>query len=175
MAKKTYRNKDRNLDVLLKDIDTWFSEQGYQTQTNNADGTWFLQAKKTEAWRKVVGASRAFNVLIQGQPKDFSVELSTGEWRSNLAVVGVVSWFTFGLPLLATGIAAGWSKKIETDLWNFIDSKVMFGEKAKSAQDIAVIKSQNTSEEKLKQLENARDVGIITHEEFEKKKLALLV
>ena len=173
MTKKTYRDKDRDLDVLLKDIDTWFGGQGYQTQANKADGTWFLQAKKTEAWRKVVGASRAFNVLIQGQPKDFSVELSTGEWISNLAVVGVVSWFTFGFPLLVTGIAAGWSKKIESDLWDFIDSKVMFGEKAKSAQELAVIKSQNTSEEKLTQLRDAYEQGFIDEIAYNAKKLEI--
>jgi hypothetical protein len=173
MTKKTYRDKDRDLDVLLKDIDTWFSEQGYQTQTNKADGTWLLQAAKTEAWRKVVGASRAFNVVIQGQPKDFSVELSTGEWTSNLAAGGVAAVLTGGATLIVSGIAAGWSKKVETDLWNFIDSKVMFGEKAKSAQELAVIKSQNTLEEKLKQLRDAYDQGFIDEIAYNAKKLEL--
>ena len=125
MAKKTYRDKDRDLNVLLKDIERWFSEKGYETQTNQADGTLFLQAAKTEGWRKAVGASRAFNILIQGQPKDFSVELSTGEWASNLTAGGVAAVLTGGASLLISGVAAGWSKKIESDLWSFVDQKVM--------------------------------------------------
>jgi hypothetical protein len=40
MTKKTYSNKNRDLGVLLKDVETWFSGQGYQIQTNKTDGTW---------------------------------------------------------------------------------------------------------------------------------------
>ncbi|MBD2246046.1 hypothetical protein [Nostoc sp. FACHB-888] len=171
MTKKTYQDKDRNLDALLRDIETWFSEQGYQIQSNKTDGTWLLQAAKTEMWRKAVGASRAFNVLIQGQPKDFSVELSTGEWASNLAAGGVAAVLTGGVTLLVSGLAVGWSKKIEGDLWNFIDQKVMFGEKAKSLQELVVVKTKNTLEEKIKQLKNAYDQGFIDEVAYNAKKL----
>ncbi|MEH1785065.1 hypothetical protein [Nostoc sp.] len=41
MTKKTYQDKDRDLDALLRDIETWFSGQGYQIRTNKTDGTWF--------------------------------------------------------------------------------------------------------------------------------------
>ncbi|MEH2052247.1 SHOCT domain-containing protein [Nostoc sp.] len=173
MTKKTYQNKDRDLDALLRDIETWFSGQGYQIQTNKIDGTWFLQAAKTEVWRKAIGASRAFNVLIQGQPKDFSVELSTGEWASNLTAGGVAAVLTGGATLLVSGLAAGWSKKIESDLWNFIDQKIMFGEKAKSVQELVVLKTQNTLEDKLKQLRDAYDQGFIDEIAYNAKKLEI--
>ncbi|BAY25948.1 hypothetical protein NIES2100_57580 [Calothrix sp. NIES-2100] len=173
MTKKIYRDQNRDLDVLLKDIETWFSGQGYQTQTNKADETWLLQAAKTEAWRKVVGASRAFNVLIQGQPNDFSVDLSTGEWASNLAAGGVAAILTGGATLLISGVTAGWSKKIEGDLWSFIDQKVMFGEKPKSAQEVAVMQSQSSLEEKLKQLRDAYDQGFIDEIAYNAKKLEI--
>lgn len=173
MVKKSYQGKERDLSALLRDIEVWFSEQGYQTQTNQADGMLFLQAAKTEMWRKAVGASRAFNVLIQGKPNDFSVELSTGEWAANLTAGGIAAVITGGATLLISGIAAGWSKKIESDLWSFIDQKVMFGEKAKSNQELAVIKSQSTLEEKLKQLKNAYDEGFIDEVAYNTKKLEL--
>jgi hypothetical protein len=173
MAKKTYSNKNRDLDVLLKDIETWFNGQGYQTQTNMTDGTRLLQAAKTEAWRKAVGASRAFNVLIEGQPNDFSVDLSTGEWASNLTAGGVAAVLTGGATLLISGVAAGWSKKIEGDLWNFIDQKIMFGEKPKSPQEVAAIQSQNSLEEKLKQLRDAYDQGFIDEIAYNAKKLEI--
>lgn len=171
MAKKSYRDRNRDLDVLLRNIEIWFSEQGYQTQTNKADGTWFLQAAKTEMWRKAVGASRAFNVLIQGEPNDFSVDLNTGEWASNLAAGGVAAVLTGGATLLISGVAAGWSKKIESDLWNFIDQKVIFGEQAKSTQELSVIQSQNALEGKLKQLREAYEQGFIDEIAYNAKKL----
>lgn len=173
MTKKTYQDKDRDLDALLTDIEMWFSGQGYQTQINKTEGSWFLQAAKTEMWRKAVGASRAFNVLIQGQPKNFSVELSTGEWASNLAAGGVAAVLTGGATLLVSGLAAGWSKKIEGDLWSFIDQKVMFGEKAKSGQELVVIKTQSTLEDKLKQLRDAYDQGFIDEVAYNAKKLEI--
>lgn len=173
MTTKRYQDKDRDLNALLKDIDTWFREQDYQIQTNKAEGTWFLQAAKNETWRKLVGASRAFNVMIQGHPKDFSVELSTGEWASNLAAGGVAAVLTGGTTLLISGITAGWSKKIESDLWSFIDQKVMFGEKAKSVQELAIIETKTTSENKLKQLKNAYDDGFIDEIAYNAKKLEI--
>jgi hypothetical protein len=173
MAKKSYRDKNRDLGVLLKDIEAWFSEQGYQTQTNKADGTWFLQAAKTEMWRKAVGASRAFNVLVQGHPNDFSVDLSTGEWASNLTAGGVAAVLTGGASLLISGVAAGWSKKIEGDLWNFIDQKIMFGEKAKSVQEMAVMQSQEALQSKLTQLKDAYEQGFIDEIAYNAKKLEI--
>jgi hypothetical protein len=173
MANKTYRDQNRDLDSLLRNIEAWFSEQGYQTQTNKGDGTWLLQAAKTEMWRKVVGASRAFNVMIQGQPNDFSVDLSTGEWASNLAAGGVAAVLTGGATLLISGVTAGWSKKIESDLWTFIDQKVMFGEKPKSPQQLAVIRSQSSLEEKLKHLRDAYDQGFIDEIAYNTKKLEI--
>lgn len=173
MTKKNYRDNNRDLEVLLKDIETWFSEQGYQTQTNKSDRTWLLQAAKTEAWRKVVGASRAFNVLIQGQPNDFSVDLSTGEWASNLAAGGVAAVLTGGATLLISGVAAGWSKKIESDLWSFIDHKVMFGEKAKSSVEVAFNESQSALEVKLKHLRDAYDQGFIDEIAYNTKRLEI--
>jgi hypothetical protein len=132
-----------------------------------------LQAAKTEAWRKAVGASRAFNVLIQGQPDDFSVDLSTGEWASNLTAGGVAAVLTGGATLLISGIAVGWSKKVEIDLWTFIDQKVMFGEKPKSAQELAVAQSQKKSEEKLNQLREAYEQGFLDEIAYNKKKLEI--
>ncbi|MDX2242548.1 MAG: SHOCT domain-containing protein [Leptolyngbyaceae cyanobacterium bins.302] len=173
MTKKIYRDKGRDLGVLLNDVETWFGEQGYQTQTNKADNTWLLQATKTEGWRKAVGASRAFNVLIQGQPNDFSVELSTGEWASNLTAGGVAAVLTGGASIIATGIATAWSKKVEGDLWGFIEQKVLFGEKAKSTSEMAALNAQNALNDKFKQLQIAFDQGLIDEVAYNAKKLEI--
>jgi len=170
MTKKTYLDKNSDLEALHRDVESWFGEQGYQVQSNKTANTWFLQAQKTEAWRKAVGASRAFNVLIQGQPNDFSVEVGTGEWASNLTAGGVAAVLTGGGSLLVSGIAAGWSKKIESDIWNFLDQKVMFGTKVKSAREVAVIKAEQSVEQKLQQLKEAFDQGFIDEVAYLAKK-----
>jgi hypothetical protein len=161
MAKKPYQNKNCDLDTLTKDIQLWFSEQGYQVQSNKVEGAWVVQAQKAEAWRKAVGASRAFNILIEGQPNDFYVEVGTGEWATNLAAGGIAAVLTGGFSLIGSGLAAGWSKKIEADIWNFIENKTIFGEKAKSERQITVLKAEQSVEEKLKQLKEVFDQALI--------------
>lgn len=173
MVTKTYRDKNCDLDTLSKDIELWFGNQSYQLQSNKTEGSWFVQAQKTEAWRKAVGASRAFTILIKGQPNDFSVELGTGEWASNLTAGGVAAVLTGGTTLIASGLAAGWSKKIEADLWNFIEQNVIFGEKVKSEQEIAVLKTQESVAEKLRQLKEAFDQGFIDEVSYNAKKIEI--
>lgn len=173
MTTKIYQGKDCDLDALLNDVETWFRGQDYQAQTSKTEGVWFLQASKNETWRKLVGASRAFNVMIQGQSKNFSVELSTGEWASNLAAGGVAAILTGGTTLIFSGITAGWSVKVEGDFWNFIEQKIIFGDKAKSAQELAVIETTSTCENKLQQLKNAYNDGFIDEIAYNAKKLEI--
>ncbi len=173
MSKKTYLDKNCDLNQLLKDIETWFLDQGYQTQNHVSNDNWYLQAAKTETWRKIVGASRAFNVVISGEDNNFSIELGTGEWTSNLVAGGVAAFLTGGSTLIISGITAGWSKKIETDLWNFIDQKVIFGEKSKSIYAVAFSKTQDTAESKLKKLKEAHDQGLIDKIAYDSKRLEI--
>jgi hypothetical protein len=171
--KKSYQGKNLDLDILLNDIQAWLGEQGYETQVTRTDEALFLQAAKTETWRKVLGASRAFNVLIQGHSQDFFVELSTGEWASNLAATAGAAFLTGGATLLVSGVTAGWSKKVEGDLWSLIDQKVMFGAKAKKAHEIVTSKAKNSLEVNLKQLKDAHEQGFIDEFAYNAKKIEL--
>ncbi|MEG4243821.1 MULTISPECIES: SHOCT domain-containing protein [unclassified Microcoleus] len=173
MTKKNYRDKNSDLDTLSKDIKSWFTDQGYEVQSNKTEGAWAVQAQKTEGWRKVVGASRAFNILIQGQPNDFYVEVGTGEWASNLTAGGVAALLTGGTSVIVSGLAASWSKKIESDLWSFIDQKTIFGERVKSEREITVLKAEESVGEKLKQLKDAFDQGFIDEVAYQAKKLEI--
>jgi hypothetical protein len=170
MAKKTYREKSCDLTCLSKNVDTWFADRGYETQTTSNPDSWLVQARKTETWRKALGASRAFSVVIQGQPKEFSVDVGTGEWASNLTAGGVAAILTGGVSLIGSGVATAWSKKIESDLWAYIDNRVLFGEKAKSAQEMAVIEAQTIMQSKLKQLQDALVSGIIDEATYNAKR-----
>jgi len=170
MTKKTYRDKNCDLDVLNKQIESWFSDQGYEVQGNKTEGSWCLQAQKTEGWRKAVGASRAFTILIEGQSNEFSVEVGTGEWASNLVAGGVAAVLTGGVSLVGSGLATGWAKKIEGDIWKFIEEQIIFKAKMKSAQEIAVLKEQESMQDKLKQLQDAFDQGFIDEVAYQAKK-----
>lgn len=170
MAKKTYREKNCDLDSLLKDVETWFADQGYETQSNQTTGAWLVQARKTETWRKALGVSRAFNVLIQGQPNEFSVEIGTGEWVTNLTAVGIAAVLTGGMSLVGSAVATAWSKKIEADLWAYVDNKVLFGAKAKSPQEMAVLQAQQAMQNKLRQLQEALASGIIDEATYNAKR-----
>jgi hypothetical protein len=132
MEKKTYSDQDCDLEALCTQVESWFARQGYETQSTKRPGAYLIQARKTDTWRKVLGASRAFNCLIQGHSKEFSVEIGTGEWATNLTAGGVAAVLTGGATLIASGIVIAWSKKIEADLWEFIDNQVVIGEKVKS-------------------------------------------
>lgn len=203
MAKKTYRKENCDLDGLFKEVETWFADQGYETQSNKNPGAWLVQARKTDTWRKALGASRAFNVLIKGQPDEFSVDIGTGEWASNLTAGGVAAILTGGVSLIGSGVATAWSKKIEADLWSYVENSVLFGDKMKSAQEGVLseaqpaakarpkqledalatgaadseAKTQKTDAEreaKLEKLKEALNAGILNQAEFEEKKAALM-
>ncbi len=173
MAQNNYRGKNCDLDALFKECQDWFAQHKYQTQGDVNNGTWLLQARQTETWRQVVGASRAFNVLIQGEPNDFSVTLTTGEWATNLAAGGAAAVLTGGATLLISGVTIGWSKKIEGDISAFIEQRILFGAKAKSSHEQAIAQSQQVRSEKLQQLKDALDNGFITESAYNSKKQEL--
>jgi hypothetical protein len=117
--KKTFKSKTYNAETLAKDIESWFREKGYETQSSSSSGTWLVQARKTEGWRHYVGASMAFNVTITGKSHEFSVQAGMGDWATN--VVSAVQRQLLSPVRYATD---GWSMKIVSDLWKFIESRV---------------------------------------------------
>ena len=173
MAIKTYSNKNCDLDVLFHEIEAWFVQRNYKTQTHQNDETRLIQATQAEAWRVAAGASRAFNVQVVGEPNNFSVELSTGAWATNLAAGGVAALLTGGATLLISGATIGWSKKIEADITEYIEQRVQYGVKAKSAHEQNISSSQQQLNEKLRQLREAYDNGYITEAAYNTKKMGI--
>ncbi len=173
MGIKTYSNENCDLVVLFQEINEWFVKRNYKTQIHENADTHLIQATQDEAWRVAAGASRAFNVQIEGKPNDFTVELSTGAWATNLAAGGVAALLTGGATLLISGVAVGWSKKIEADISAYIEQRVEYGVKAKSDHEQQVSMSQQQLNEKLRQLREAYDSGYITEAAYNTKKLGI--
>lgn len=170
MATKTYSNRNSDLDVLFQEINAWFVERNYETQTHENNGMRLIQATQAEAWRVAAGASRAFNVQIEGEPNNFTVELSTGAWATNLAAGSVAALLTGGATLLISGATIGWSKKIEADISDYIEQRVLYGVKSTGAHGQQNSMSQD---EKLRQLREAYQNGYINEAAYDAKKLAL--
>jgi len=185
-SKKQYTDNNVDLDSLAIEIEDWFKKDGYITQSDkSADGLWLIQATK-ESWARMVFASkRAFNVLIEGGPNNFSVSTGVGSWITNLAALGVIAVLTGGLYLLFAGASAAWSKKIQNDLDNFIDQRILFSKKPQPDYKIEDAVANNLSDvekrieiekqqmnKKLKSLDDALIAGVIDNDECKHKKTA---
>ncbi len=172
MAQKQYQGRNIELRKLKKITETWFRDQQYETQSKSGDRDFLIQARKGGTFRTIVGASRAFNITISGSPNDFSVNFSIGDWSSNLAAIGIGTLLTGGLFLIGSGLAAGWSKKIEADFLSWMDNTVQFSSRELLA-DASQIPDQNLSapavNEKLEKLRAAFEAGILSEQEFNDK------
>jgi len=125
MSRKDYT--DRNIDLvdLAEKIIQWFRAKEFEIQHHKEGPDIVIQAMKKSKLRTALGGSRAYRIYISGDSNKFFTEVTTGEWVQNLAATGVGTLLTGGLSLIGSGIAAGWSKKIETDLVNFIDNEII--------------------------------------------------
>ncbi|MBI5251284.1 MAG: hypothetical protein HY912_17485 [Desulfomonile tiedjei] len=123
--KKTFKTKSCDAATLAKDIEAWFRDKGYETQSSGKSATWFksgtwlVQARKTEGWRQLAGVSMAFNVTITRKPHEFSVQSGIGDWATT--GVAAAQRLMVSPVRLATD---GWSVKVVSDLWKFIESRV---------------------------------------------------
>lgn len=169
VGKKVYENKNTDLGALTKNLEQWFSNQGYIVESNSGEGVWAVQAKKDEKWRKALGASRAFKVNITGNPNLFTVEVGTGEWASNLTAVGVGALLTGGVSIIGSGIATGWSKKIEGDIMEYLDELVLFGQKEKNEDEKFRDNIESSMQQKMNKLKDAYNSGIIDEKEYKLK------
>lgn len=124
MATKTY-NKIVDCEKLAEAIEQWFAFDKFETQLQSSDDYYMVQAKKSSKLRSALGGSRAFTVVIKSNSKETIIETTTGQWVQNLSAVGIGTLLTGGLSLVGSGMAASWTKKIEVDLWNFLDNEVL--------------------------------------------------
>lgn len=135
MSKQNYSNENRDLAQLATSAKFWFQENGYDTQLADSgpQGPWLIQARKTSGMRTFLGTNQAFTIKIEGNPQEYSVEVSIGKWVDNLAGAGMSGLFTGGLTWVTAGLGAAWGKKLENDFWEWLKEKKAFGGTAASA------------------------------------------
>lgn len=127
--KMNFKDQNTNLNCFANQIQKWFSCRKFTAGILKTDGKWLVQAKKEGIWRSCTASARAFRVLIEGTPNDFTITTSTGKWINNTASLAIVTVLTGAILLPFVGIAALWTKKIEKDVIDFINTTVDFVEK----------------------------------------------
>ncbi|MGC8562757.1 MAG: hypothetical protein ACP5UZ_05480 [Thermoplasmata archaeon] len=91
VSKKTirYQNKSRNLNEVSQQIEQQLQTQGFKTQSRQLPTGYVIQAQKAGILRDIITADRAFTIMLEGQPDDFSVTVGIGKLIQNLAVAAI--------------------------------------------------------------------------------------
>ncbi|WP_299977717.1 hypothetical protein [Desulfobacula sp.] len=124
MASKTY-NKKVDITKIANSVEGWFRQRQFEIQSQKLEETCMIQAKKSGMLRSALGGARAFTFIINCSSISTEIDMKTGQWVQNMGAVGVGTLLTGGLSLVGSGLAAGWTKKIETDLWQFIEQLML--------------------------------------------------
>ena len=150
MAKNYFvSNNEKDLSSIYRKLIIWFKEKQYELDNTEAEGNFFIQAKKTGKIRTLFGTNSAFQVKIYWSkdptvPHEFTLETSTGQWLTNLTGAGVTAMFTGGFTVL-TGLAgAGWSLIIENEIIGYVENDLKF-KKIKKAEELEAGTSATTS------------------------------
>src|ERR1022692_3320724 len=92
LADKTvrYQGRNTNLEGLRDNIVRYLQDDGFKAQVGGPNQMGMLiQAQKGGFLRELITAERSLNILIQGEPNNFTVRVGIGKWVQNIAVATV--------------------------------------------------------------------------------------
>jgi hypothetical protein len=120
-----YQGKKTDLDALKGKIEEYLKSEGFKVQSSipSPHGT-VLQAQKGGFLRSVVTADRAFTILIDGEPGNFTVRVGVGRWLKHLAIMAVEALLLTELFLLVDVPETLWNLEVESKILKTIDSFV---------------------------------------------------
>jgi hypothetical protein len=120
-----YQGKNTDLNVLKGRIEEYLKGDGFKVQCSmpSPHGT-VIQAQKGGFLRSIVTADRAFTILIDDQPNNFTVRVGIGKWLKHLAITAVEALLLTELFLLVDVPETLWNLEIENKILKTIDSFV---------------------------------------------------
>ncbi len=127
LADKTVRYQGRNTDLVgLRDrIVRYLQDDGFKLQTPRAtQGGMLIQAQKGGFLREVITSERALDILIQGEPNNFSVRVGIGKWVQNIGVATVETLLISELFLPLDVGEMLWNVEVEKKILKKIDDFV---------------------------------------------------
>jgi hypothetical protein len=145
-----------DLEQIQREIINWFKNRQYEVEFKKFDRQYFIQAKKTNPLRTLLGANLAFKVSAYASPhpsndREIIIETSIGKWVSNIAGAGFASLFMGGIPIF-TGIAnAGWALILEKELMWHLETTLALTPVATSADGSPASSSSTAPDLKMPQ------------------------
>ena len=130
LADKTvrYQGKNTNLIALRDSITGYLQSDGFKVQAPTpSQGGMLIQAQKGGFLRELITAERAINVLIQGEPNNFTVRVGIGKWVQNVAVATVETLLISELFLPLDVGEMLWNVEVEKKLLKKIEDLVGMG------------------------------------------------
>ncbi len=123
-----YEGKNTDLNALKAKIEEYLQGDGFKVQSSlpSPHGS-LIQVRKGGFLSAVIAADRAFNILIDGQPDNFTVRVGIGKWLEHLGVTAVETLLLSGLFLLIDVPEMLWNLEVENKIVKQIDSLVESG------------------------------------------------
>ena len=120
-----YQGKNTDLNVLKGKIEEYLKGDGFKIQSSmpSPHGT-VIQAQKGGFLRSIITADRAFTILIDGEPNNFTVRVGVGRWVKHLAITAVEALLLTELFLFVDVPETLWNLEIENKILKAIDSFV---------------------------------------------------
>ncbi len=122
---RQYEAKNADLDTLSTEIKQYLQSDGFKVQTSAASthGT-LIQAQKGGFLRDVITADRAFNILVNGEPNNFTVRIGVGKWFKNLGITAIETLLLSEVFLAVDIPEMLWNLEVEGKILKRIDSFV---------------------------------------------------
>lgn len=120
-----YQGKNTDLNTLNGKVEEYLKGDGFKVQSSipSPHGT-VIQAQKGGFLRSVITADRAFTILIDGEPNNFTVRVGIGRWLKHLAITAVEALLLTELFLFVDVPETLWNLEIENKIMKTIDSLV---------------------------------------------------
>ena len=122
---RRYQGKNTDLDGLKTKVEDYLKNEGFKTQTSppSVHGT-VIQAQKGGFLRSVIAADRAFTIMIDGQPNDFTIRVGIGRWLKHLGITAAEALLLSELFLVVDVPETLWNLEVESKILKKIDSLI---------------------------------------------------
>jgi hypothetical protein len=112
-----FQNKNKDLNQLAQQITTMLQQDGYKTQmTSTSPVGIVMQATKAGILRDIITADRAFTIMINGDPNDFTIHIGIGKLIQNIAVAAAEALFLSVLFLAVDIPEMLWTRHVEEEI-----------------------------------------------------------
>lgn len=120
-----YQGKNADLSGLKSRIEDYLKNDGFKVQSSppSPHGV-VIQAQKGGFLRSIITADRAFTIMVDGQPDNFTVRVGIGRWLKHLGITAAEALLLSELFLLVDVPETLWNIEVESKILKEIDSLV---------------------------------------------------